>query len=279
SDDGAASYSFDGADDGEVVLDLEDTHRETLKIDAADGSVTDDDTDGDITFRPYGFVTSPEPIPTQVAGRAFDWTLTAVGELPSDPGCDVIEEYDGDQDLRFWFDYEDPGSGTRQVQVAGTAIADSEATASAQTVSFTDGEATVPVDYTDAGAIQLHVKDDQGIGKPPAGSGDEIVGGSSPFVWRPFGFQIAVAGNPGATDATGPPFQAAGTDFDVTVTARAYQAADDGAGDGVPDGFSDNDPTNNADLSDNRTTPNFGQETNPEGVDLGSYRYLPSVGR
>ncbi len=293
-DDGSATYTFAGGDDGEVTLAFSNTHAETLNIDATDGTASDDDTEGDITFRPWGFEFTPDPIPTQVAGRPFDLTLTAVGELPSDPGCNVIEEYDGDRDLAFWFDYEDPGSGTVDVTVDGTAIAGSETGATDQTIAFSNGEATVPVDYRDAGEIQLHAKDDDGVGEPPAASGDELVsggaigGGTNPFVVRPFGFYLDFdpdgdgtfddrSANTGcgaqtscAADATGDVFATAGADFAVRIAAVVWQSADDSDGDGRPDG--------NAILGDNAETPNFGQEATPETVDLARTLVAPSPG-
>jgi len=270
-DDGAATYTFVAGDNGQVVLDLRDTHQESVNINASDGAASDDDTEGNLVFRPYGFELTPNPIPTEVAGRAFDITLTAVGELPSDPQCGVIEEYTGSKDLRFWFDYDDPASGSRVVQVAGTSIAATQAGSSNQAVAFNNGVATVPVVYADAGRIQLHARDDSGVGEPPAGSGDEIVaGGTAPFVVRPFGLDVEVPSDTSGTGPTGAVLARAGVDFTATVTARAWQAADDTNGDGVPD--------SGADLSDNVATPNFGNESAPEAVALSPTVAAPAAG-
>lgn len=292
-DDGSAEYTFVDADDGEVTLLYSNTHAETLNIDANDGSVSDDDNEGDITFRPWGFEFDPDPIPTQIAGRPFGLTLTAVGELPSDPGCNVIEEYDGDRDLTFWFDYEDPGSGTVDVTVDSEAIASSEAGATDQTVTFNNGEATVPVDYRDAGEIQLYAQDDDGVGEPLADSGGELVsggaisGGTNPFVVRPFGFYIdfdpdgdgtfddrdtgsVCAGQTScAADAGGDVFATAGADFSARIAAVVWQSGDD-------DGSGR--PTGNAVLADNAETPNFGQESTVETVDFAHTLIAPSPG-
>lgn len=292
--DGSATYTFANADNGEVTLAFANTHAETLNIDATDGTASDDDTEGDITFRPWGLEFAPDPIPTQIAGRPFDLTLTAVGELPSDPGCNVIEEYDGDRDLAFWFDYENPGSGSVDVTVDGTGIASSEASASEQTITFNGGTATVPVDYRDAGEIQLHAQDDDGIGEPPAGGGDELVsggvigGGTNPFVVRPFGFYLdfdpddngtyddrdanATCGvqTSCATNASGDVFATAAADFDLRIAAVVWQSVDDSDDDGRPD--------SNRILADNALTPNFGQEATAETVDLADTLVAPSPG-
>jgi len=275
-DDGAATYTFVSSDNGQVMLNLRDTHKESVNVGVADGTAVDDDTEGDIVFRPYGFEITPNPMPTQIAGRPFDVTVTAVGQLPSDPSCGVIEEYTGAQSVNFWFDYEDPGTGTSQVSVDGTAIAASEAGSTAQSVTFSNGVATLQTVYPDAGRIQLHARDDNGIGEPPDTTGDEVVGGGAPFVVRPFGFHVWVDGNPGASSAAGAAFVAAGADFVTHAQAVAWQAADDTDNDGVPDGFADNDPGNNADLSDNAATPNYGRESSPEAIALSSYLVLPT---
>ncbi|MFA9462302.1 DUF6701 domain-containing protein [Thiohalorhabdus methylotrophus] len=270
ADDGTATYTFAAADGGEVTLALRNTHRERLNIDAADGTVSDVDDSGDMVFRPYGFLVTPDPLPDQVAGRAFDLTLTAAGEIPSDPGCGVIEEYSGDQELRFWTVHENPASGIESVTVDGTAIPDSEAAAGDRTVRFTDGRAQVRVNYPDAGSIRIRVKDETGIGEPPAGSGSEVIGGSDAFVWRPFGFDVQVPADTAETGPSGAVLAAAGQPFTAGVRAVVWQAADDADGNGAPD--------SGADLADNATTPNFGNETNPETVELAPAVVAPASG-
>ncbi len=280
ADSGQATYQFASADNGTVTLGLRDTHAETLTITATWPGITS--TSAPLTFRPYGFQVTPNPVGTQVSGRPFNLTFTAVGSPPSGTGCSVITEYSGTQNLSFWSSYVDPASGTRQVTVNGTAIATSESLATTVPVIFNNGVSSpVAVDYPDAGSIQLQAKDNVNVGAPPAGTGSEIVVGGAAFVVRPFGFDISIPGNPGAVDDTGPAFiragQTTGDTFAANLRAVQWQAADDANNDGIPDGIGDSNPTNNANLSDNATTPNFGNESTPATIGLSAVHLNPRV--
>ncbi len=260
--DGAAVYQFAAADGGTVTLYLEDTVAETTNINLADSGVVDDGTEGDITFRPFGFVFSPDPVVTQVAGRPFDLTLTAAGQTPSQAECGVIEEYSGVRSINFWNSYSDPTTSPTAVSINGNNIASSEALSSAQNTTFTNGVATVSVLYNDVGEISISAKDEIDVGDPPSGSTDEIIGGINPFVVRPFGFDIQVTGSPYA-DGSGNSavFRSADAPFDMTLRSVLWQAADDLDNDGFPDPFIDSNadgiPDSGGDLSDNGVTPNL----------------------
>ena len=260
---GAATYAFVAADLGSVVLYLEDTIRETTDVEVAEGSITDDDSEGVITFRPFGYIASPTPIGTQIAGRPFDLTLTAAGQTPTQPNCGVIEEYTGVQILNFWSNYSSPTSGPTQVNVNGTTVATNEAASAGQNVTFNNGVATVSVQYDDVGEISISAKDETGIGDPVSGNIDEIIGGASPFVVRPFGYDISVASDPFANDEIDPAYAIAAANFDMTLRSVIWQAADDTNNDGIPDPFIDTDadgiPDTGGDLSDNLATPNLSQ--------------------
>lgn len=258
--DGAATYQFAAGDGGTVVLYLENTIAESTNIAAAEGSTTDENTEGDLTFRPFGFVFSPDPITTQVAGRPFDLTLTAAGQTPTDPQCGIIEEYTGVKSLNFWSEYSNPVTSPTQVTIDGNAIATTEAGSVGQNVTFSNGLATVTSQYDDAGEISINAKDITDIGDP-GGSGDEIIGGISDFVVRPFGYDIQISGNPFANDGSAAVFATAGGIFSMTIRSVLWQAADDTNNDGVPDPFIDTDsdaiPDSGGDLSNNDVTPNI----------------------
>ncbi|WP_444997236.1 DUF6701 domain-containing protein [Aliikangiella sp. IMCC44359] len=269
---GTATYQYNTADNGSVVLYLQNTVAEVANIAVAEGSIVDENSEGDITFRPFGFLFSPSPVPTQVSGKPFDLILTAAGQTPSQPQCGVIEEYTGNRSLNLWSTYSQPNTSPTPVNVNGTNIATSEALSSAQNVNFVNGVTTLNVRYDDAGIIRLAAKDEIDIGEPPDGNLDEIIGGVNSFVVRPFGYDIQVAGNPYAKDANDvPAFNIAGNAFNMTLRSVLWQSADDqiinatnapGA-DGIPDPFIDSDldgvPDSGGDLSDNATTPNIGQ--------------------
>ncbi len=259
---GAATYQFDANDLGNVTLYLENTQAETTNINISEGAITDDNSEGNITFRPFGFVFDPSPISTQIAGRAFNVTLTAAGQTPTQTNCGVIEEYTGNQSINFWSNYSLPITSTTQILVNGNSIATTEASSTGQNITFTNGVANINVQYNDVGQISISAKDETGIGEPTSGNIDEVIGGISPFVVRPFGFDIQIIGNPYADDANDVPFfTQAGNDFSMLLRSVLWQAADDLNGDGIPDPFIDTDsngiPDTGGDLSNNNATPNI----------------------
>ncbi len=292
ADSGQASYQFiDDGDDinddnGVVVLDLKNTHAEALTITVEAPSIPIASTSAALTFRPFGFRTTPDPLGTQVSGKPFSFTLTAVGQLPTDPGCSVIQEYDGGQQVELWSDYVDPADNPFGTLVdlnvlAGTfSLSTLEATPTSVNVNFTQGVSeTLTANYNDAGSIRINAKDEVEIGAPPAGTGSEIVVGGSSFVVRPFGFAlsgIGVSETGGAPDANGPVFRRAGQAFNVGIAAVRWQTADDNgsnggiANDGVPDP--------RADLSDNAVTQNFGREAGTPLVDITHTLVAPTPG-
>ncbi|MBU2098230.1 MAG: DUF11 domain-containing protein, partial [Gammaproteobacteria bacterium] len=137
--------------------------------------------------------------------------------------------------------------------------------------------ATVVLNYSDVGRMQLHGRYNIPFGlfdeneddplSAPGYSGDFMFGSSNEFVVRPFGFAIDFPGDEGldraenfpannfavgnsfAADSDGSAWQIAGAGFDTVVTAMAWTSEDDADNDGVPD--------TDANLHDNRATPNF----------------------
>ncbi len=287
--DGLANYTFVTADNGVVTVNLEYQEGTTLfnidVYDSSNSSQRDDDSEGDIIFRPFGFVVTPNPVTTQIANRPFNLTFTAAGQTPADPLCGTIETYTGNQNLKLWSTYTDPNAGaingTPQVTINGSAIANNEAAATNQVISFNLGVATLSANYPDAGRIQISAKDDSNIGEPPTGLGDEIIGGIAPFVVRPFGFDISIPGNPKAIDNTGSAFIRSGVSvgdtFTANITAKQWASNDDLNNDGIPDGYADNDPTNNANLADNNTTLNFGNEAVKANIIVNSNHFHPAI--
>jgi len=261
--DGMATYQFDPTDLGNVALYLQNTVTETTNIITEDTGIFDDNSEGDIIFRPFGFVFSPSPIATQIAGRPFNLTLTAAGQTPAQPECGVIEEYTGNKSINFWSNYILPVSSSILIKINGGNIAINEASSAPQNITFTTGVATLISQYDDVGQISISAKDEIDIGDPPAGNLDEIIGGVSPFVVRPFAFDIQISSDPYADDGNDAVFSAAGALFNMTLRSVLWQAVDDLDNDGVPDPFIDTDadgiPDTGGDLSDNLTTPNISQ--------------------
>ncbi|TYK67153.1 LamG domain-containing protein [Colwellia echini] len=125
--------------------------------------------------------------------------------------------------------------------------------------------------YPDAGKVQLHARYNipDADGNP---SGNYMLGSSNAFVVRPLGFFIDVTGNPKAQSATqaNSVFKKAGENFTTSLTAVQWQAADDTDENGIPD--------DNADLSNNTATVNFGNESSVQNATITPSLYLPNPG-
>lgn len=229
-------------------------------------AIRDNDAEGPLVFSPSGFTATAAPLANppgavtpfasnQTAGTNFTLHLAAYGQTPSDPVCGIIEAYTGAKSLKFWSQYLNPGTGTRNVTIDGVSAAATEAAAAAQTVTFANGQAAVTAKYKDVGQIRIHMKDDTTVNAElPAG----ITGATASFVVRPHSFALSGIANPAGTLANpqaanenGPVFLAAGAPFRMTVTVR------DAEGD---------------------ATPNYGRETPAEGVRLPVQVVAPAGG-
>ncbi|WP_028864112.1 DUF6701 domain-containing protein [Psychromonas aquimarina] len=181
--DGQAAYQFVSTDNGVIELGLFNNVASGLTVLAAGGAVSSNP--ASISFRVYQLksvlscVSNDAANCFTVANRPFSMSLSAVGKDQTTDACKVIEEYTGVQQLKFWSSYLNPVSAAGlNVEVNQTAIENNAADASEQSITFLNGVATVSVNYPDAGQIQIHARDDQGIGAPPAdpGQGDELQG-------------------------------------------------------------------------------------------------------
>jgi MSHA biogenesis protein MshQ len=227
--------------------------------------VRDNDAEGVLVFSPNGFsvtaaaLTNPPgavvPFATnQTAGTNFALAIAAFGQTPGDPVCGIIEGYTGAKSLKFWSEYVNPGTGTRNVTIDGSGVAAAEAGAAVQPVTFMNGQAAVTAKYKDVGAIRIVMKDDTTVNAElPSG----ITGATANFVVRPAGFVVSdiAAGslaNPQAADEDDDVFVVAGAPFRATVTVLD----------------SEGDPT-----------PNFGRESpTPETVRLDTQIFAPAGG-
>lgn len=226
--------------------------------------VRDDDSEGTLAFSPSGFTVTAAALanpPTgiaqfashQTAGTDFVLHLAAYGQTAEDPACGIVEGYSGVKALKFWSQYVDPSTGTRNATIDGAAVAAAEGDAGAQDVAFSQGQAAVAAKYKDVGRIRIFMKDDAAVNAElPAG----IAGATANFVVRPFAFELSDIGagalaNPQAADASGPVFVAAGAPFRATVTALDAE--------GSP-------------------TPNFGRESIPQSVRLATQLVAPAGG-
>lgn len=191
---------------------------------------------------------------TQTAGSDFNLYLTAINEN----NCDVNTSYAGAKNIRFYTTYINPTTGTMNATINGTTIASSSGAATTtQSINFTSGVATVTGRYNDAGQLSLNVID---TAVSPAGP----TGVSGNFVVKPASFAMNIPGNT-ATQATSPAgaaqtacladavFAKAGNNFTVNVQPRNALG---------------------------NVTPNYGNETSPQGIILTSGSVLgPTGGR
>ncbi|TDT36992.1 MSHA biogenesis protein MshQ [Halospina denitrificans] len=265
ADDGSAEYDFVTEDDGEVIFGLSNERADELEV-----SVTDPDLGATGTSDPIQFLENAFAIRTVdalgddlVAGRGHDIEIEALRRDPDSGECGPITAYDGDVGVKAWIDRSgvDPGGDAPVLEAANdsASMPDSQPANDNVAITFNQGLAAVNWQTSDVGQYALNLLDDSS-GLVVDTNDDPIpVSGTGPeWTVRPFGFDVAVADNPGAQDAGGPGFLAAGGDFEVTLRAVTWQAGDDADDDGQPDGHSDPDPDGNADLSDNAVAGAFG---------------------
>ncbi|MCI5106086.1 MAG: DUF11 domain-containing protein [Pseudomonadales bacterium] len=240
--------------------------------------------------------TSLAPIPTQIARKPSNVapdlsliTIEAVRSSDNDPlACTPLFDAGNTLSIGFAGECLDPAtcsaSLTDPLSINGTAMTPGSNNGGAGTsASFTSidilmvdqgggrvgGE--LVISYDDVGQIELHAEYELPLGDDINGtlSTDSIIGSSTPFIVRPFGFDIDFSddrlnnGNGGdsyAVDADGTVIATAGVPFDATVSAIAWQAADDLNSDGIPD--------DGAVLYDNPITPNYGNESSFADYDV-----------
>ncbi|GAB5499209.1 MAG: hypothetical protein PsegKO_15200 [Pseudohongiellaceae bacterium] len=243
-------------------------------------------------------------IPTQISGKPSNQyasndllILQALRTSDEDPSvCEPLFPDGQSVFVEFAAECDDPDSCSvtapaQQFTVNGDSIALVDDNGVAGASSYTPVEVTfnsqttstgapIVLNYSDAGQVELHARYDIPFNNDADFSitSEDFLVGSDTFVVRPFGFDIdfnldrAGGGSLSrADDSDGPAFTPAGQDFNATLTARRWQAVDDGNQDGVPDA--------DANLTDNAATPNFGEEStaNEDDVQLTHVLVEPAV--
>ncbi|RLI06546.1 hypothetical protein DRO22_00650, partial [Candidatus Bathyarchaeota archaeon] len=193
-----ASYTFHNNDNGVAVFSLTDTKAETINISVADGSITDDDTEGNLVISPAGldhFVISHDGDAT--AGIAENVTIKAYdaySNLKTDFTGTMIVDTNGDINSISWT--LSSGSGSFSDGGAGTD------TASYTFVSTDSGQVVLTITDTKAETIDVDVSS---LGKSDDDSeGDLVVG--------PAGLDHFTITHDGSGNA--------GVSEDITVTAK-----------------------------------------------------------
>lgn len=292
---GAANYAFNSADNGNVTLRLSNTYIETVNINVIDTPMSEDSTeDADLAFAASGFqfvsAGSSLPVASQIAGKPSDQSpayaieLQAIRTDTATGACEAA--FVGNTAVELAMTCETPGvcaaaSGIVNGNSIATGNAGSPGSWTSMNVDFgdnTDDTAPIVFRYDDAGGVKLHAR------KTLSPSGELMTGSSNEFVVRPFGFSVVLDEgsinniNPAASGPAGSGFERAGEPFRATVRAVGWQAADDANADGIPDGHDDADPSNNANLADNFSLPNFAKESTPDTVTLDRTLVAPTGG-
>ena len=282
TDAGTATYTFEinGADLGEVTLALENTHAETLTITVADTDAGVSSTSGAITFAENAFVISENDNLDEdlIAGRRHQFIVNMRAQDPVTGVCPTAPVAYNVANIQAWINRSaaDPGGVSPVINNADTSdtatLNNSQASAELITLNFNDGQALFSLDTSDVGQFSVEFLD-----ASLSFSDQPILGGSDTFTVRPFGFEVIVSGNPQASDSNGSVFTSAGTNFNASVTARAWHTNDDSNDDGIPDFYADTDISNNLDFS-GASLSSFGQESPAETISLSSVLVLPSGG-
>lgn len=296
--DGQGSYAWSGTEDTIQLLfnyTAPDSDPESVNFELGGSFFEDETTVGhdenllisQSGLRFFDVTNAVEGIPTQLSGKASNEGfgsavihLQAIKSADDNPSACVALIPDGEiVEFQFAAECTNPSSCASTVPAQtfavngtslGTALQNTNGVAGASAYTSVDltfetaalgTAAPIVVEYSDAGSIQLHARYNVPLGSDPDGllSFDYLIG-SDVFVVRPFGFDIDFADDRSsdtdvsrAEDSDGSVYRKAGANFATTLTAQRWQAADDSNNDGIPD--------DDADLSNNGTTPNYGNET------------------
>jgi MSHA biogenesis protein MshQ len=259
SDDGQASYQFDLSDAGVATFALSNTHADVLSITGTDFSENVVATGEVVEFLENILRISPnDPLGGDlIAGREHQYDVSLIKRDDSGE-CGVATDYEGTHLLDVWLDRtsNDPGGAGPEVRGENTLQeAGNESGSGSVEVEFTGGQADLFIKPVDVGEYTVGLLDaSSGYARDLAGAAIPIPSTStgSPWTARPFALAVNAPGNPGATDANGGVFRAAGESFRLEVAGVLYDAADDSDGDGQAEP--------GANVWDNARAVSFGQE-------------------
>lgn len=273
-DDGIARYSFDAANDGgSVVLNLRNTHAETLTLNVEDTAISASGSSGTISFGDNVFVIDRGD-DLHVAGR--DQPMTAALYTNNGENCAVNTLYTGNKSLKLWLDRDAADPAGAAPSINSEPVPDTSS--AVFNLDFNSGVANLNFETSDVGKYIFNIVDDS------LTFSDQPIVGDTLIITRPFAFYLQAKGasgeiNPGAVDEFGDVFMVAGDPFNVSVRAVAWDSADDADNDGVPDNHDNDSPADNADLSNNASVSSFGLESDGqvETVSVVAYEVGPDL--
>ncbi|MCH8537493.1 MAG: ice-binding family protein [Alkalimonas sp.] len=175
-----------------------------------------------LSFASSGFVME---IPDGVAGVPEEGILLRAVREGNDAQACVPAFSDVTRNVLFWSDYITPDATGRPaslpVQVQQQDAGMSSANALNVPLSFNqDGEATLAVNYSDAGRVQLNARY---IGSTATEDPGLVMNGANQFSRRPYGLCIQSAGDCASANASCPVFRRAGEPFELSISAHAWQ--------------------------------------------------------
>ncbi len=266
-DNGAVDYTYLLSDAGLIILDLTNTHAETLTITVADAVAGVSSTSVVIGYADNVFIITEDPV--QVAGRPQAMNIAMWTNDGANCFIDTNYNYNP-QNLEASIDRGGVLPGANDPNIGAVTIPDGPPPFGAISLDFsvTPGQANFTLDTNDVGQYTLTIRDITNT----HGAG-VITGSSAQLTVRPFG--IAVTGimagatvNPGGTAPADPVFTSAGSDFEATVAGVLWSAADDSNNDGVLD---------TGVYANNAVAPSYAWDTTL-GVSAVAASYTPSPG-
>ena len=275
-DNGTVNYSFVTSDASEIVLDLSNTHAETVTITVSDSSEGVTSTSVAINFSRNVFIITEDPI--QVAGRPQAMIVEMwTDDAAASPSCSIDTNYNSStQSLQASINRFTVLTSAVDPSINGVSIPEGPGSAAIELdFSLDPGRATFNLDTTDVGQYELTLSDTTLIH-----SASVISGSTSLLTVRPFGFAVTgievgagppPKSNTGTTDPADPEFfTTAGSDFSATISAVLWQAGDDtegGLGDGVID--------IGASYNNNSVAPSYAWDTDLTVLSTGGFPPAP----
>ena len=265
NDDGDVAYSFDSGDGGVAILDLSNTHAETLTISVSDGGVST--VSASIVFGDNAFVISADPV--QVAGRPLAMSIAMWTNDGADCFIDTNYNY-SPHSLDVGIDRNAVLTSANNPSIGGTPIMEGAPAAIDFDFQTLPGQASFVVGNSDVGQFRLLVSDNT-----LQHSDTVIFGMSEVITLRPFGIAVTnlvdtltATPNPANATAANPVFTTAGHDLSAAVAGVLWDAADDADNDGVLD---------TGIYANNNVAPSFAWDT-LLSVSLLASSYTPSPG-
>lgn len=259
SNDGSVEYTFVTGDNGVASFLLSNRTADELTVQALDPVSGRSSRSMPVRFASNAFVIDySDPNGGDiVAERDHGLEVRAVASDPATGECGLVTDYDRVVSLKAWLSRSNNDAGGVPPDLQSGAYANAQPPSSRPaaanlSLDFSKGVAPLRLSTSDVGQYRLTLLDDQsGIVVDQAGQPLPVAGQSALWTVRPDRFELTVAGNPGASTASGAVFGAAGDPFELTLTAVGAAG---------------------------NATPGYGQEADSQGANLSHDLVAPAGG-